>query len=134
MQTNLKGLVDAGLSGAATFNIVDYNGLKASLPTTLMSSSAVNLTLYPDELDMNSTQTLVESFKVNLKLDLTNLFPSSGTPSSSGNALLDMMGLNLNDPMSMLQKPLTYIAGGLTTLSDLNITLNGTDLSGLMNG
>jgi len=99
-----------------------------------LNNSVANLTLYNETLDFNSTQTLIDSFKINLKLNISQLFPSSGTPAPSGNALFDMLGLNLNDPMSMLSKPLTYIANGLTAYSDLNLTLNGTDFSGLMNG
>ena len=53
---------------------------------------------------------------------------------SSGDPLMDMLGINMNDMMGMLYKPLTYLANNLSAYSDFNITLNGTDISDLMSG
>jgi hypothetical protein len=124
--------MDAGLAGASTFNY-NISALTASLPTSLISMSAINLTFDPSILNFNSTQLLLDSVKFNLKLDVTKLL-SAGSGAANNNSLFGMIGINMNDIMGMLSAPLTYLANGLSNYSNLNITLSGTSLSGMMSG
>jgi len=99
--------MDAGLAGANTFGF-NMSSMTTGLPSSLISMSGVSLTFNPYALVFNTTQTLLDSVKLNLQIDASQLLPT-GSGAANSNALFGMLGINLNDFMGMLAKPIAYL-------------------------
>jgi hypothetical protein len=131
MQTDLTAFSDAALIAGNMFNAFD--SVKSPTPTVLLNSSYLNLTAYTSSLNFSSTNALIGSVQIKVQLDITKMLPAS-TGASSGNKLMDILGVNINDYMAMLNPTIAYLSAGLSDYKDLTVSMSGTNISGLMDG